>query len=204
MDIVINCLVYNFTCNPICLVKRDIIHFILSRMMKDGLNRNSIIAKEELQLHSMVTKGGHENKNLISLMQFQASEAVFQHLIEAMERMTVHHDQERPVTNEAIPLWVQNHRVLHHHKNDFSKEELDEFLDPGQARSVVKVKLPEFNGQLHIKDYLNWLGAVEHFFDYIEALDAKKTKLVAIKLKVQHGGNNSNCLAPGWENIQFR
>ncbi|KAK1277185.1 hypothetical protein QJS04_geneDACA021326 [Acorus gramineus] len=126
-----------------------------------------------------------------------------------MERVTVGQDRERPVVNETVPWRTQNPRVPRHDEDDFSEQELEEFLNSRHARGVyeqpqaadrtrdfwVKVDLPEFNGQLHIEDFLNWLTAVERFFDYREVPHAKKTKLVAIKLK---GGASA-----WWEQLQL-
>ncbi|KAK1306353.1 hypothetical protein QJS10_CPA10g01096 [Acorus calamus] len=157
----------------------------------------------------MATEGEQGNQNLVTPERFQALEAAVQRLMEVMERVTVHQDRERPVVDETVPRRTQNPRVPRYDEDDFSEEELDEFLDSRHARGGyqrpqaanrtrdfwVKVDLPEFNGQLHIEDFLDWLAAVERFFDYREVPDAKKTKLVAIKLK---GGASA-----WWEQLQL-
>ena len=47
----------------------------------------------------------------------------------------------------------------------------------------MKIDLPSFDGHLHIEDFLDWLHAVENFFDYMEIPDEKRVKLVAYKLR---------------------
>ena len=47
----------------------------------------------------------------------------------------------------------------------------------------MKVKLPSFNGNVSIEEYLDWLSEVEKFFDYIGTADDKQVCLVAYKLK---------------------
>jgi hypothetical protein len=46
----------------------------------------------------------------------------------------------------------------------------------------MKMDLPSFNGQLQIEGFLNWLAAVERFFDYMEIPEDEKVKLVAYRL----------------------
>jgi hypothetical protein len=43
--------------------------------------------------------------------------------------------------------------------------------------------LPEFHGNLSPEDFVDWLNTVERVFKYHEIPEAKKTKLVAIKLR---------------------
>ena len=47
----------------------------------------------------------------------------------------------------------------------------------------MKVKLPSFNGNVSIEEYLDWVSEVEKFFDYIGTADDKQLCLVAYKLK---------------------
>ncbi|XP_038973523.1 uncharacterized protein LOC113461341 [Phoenix dactylifera] len=68
--------------------------------------------------------------------------------------------------------------------------------DHGSSDFRLKVDLPTFNGNLHIKGFLDWLAEVEKFFDYMEIPDQKKVKLVAYKLK---------CGASAWwEQLQHK
>ena len=46
-----------------------------------------------------------------------------------------------------------------------------------------KVEVPEFQGSLKSKDFVDWLNTVERMFDCYEVMDEKKMKLVAICLK---------------------
>ena len=46
----------------------------------------------------------------------------------------------------------------------------------------MKMDLPNFNDQLQIKGFLNWLAIMERFFDYMEIIEDKKMKLVAYRL----------------------
>ena len=47
----------------------------------------------------------------------------------------------------------------------------------------MKVELPSFNGNVSIKEYLDWVSEVEKFFDYMGTADDKQVCLVAYKLK---------------------
>ena len=47
----------------------------------------------------------------------------------------------------------------------------------------IKVKLPSFNGNVSIEEYLDWVSEMEKFFDYMSIADDKQLCLVAYKLK---------------------
>ena len=58
----------------------------------------------------------------------------------------------------------------------------------------MKIDLPQFNGQLKIEEFLDWLAEVERFFDYTKITEEKQAKLVAYKLK--------GSASAWWEQVQ--
>uniref|UniRef100_A0A6N2KR41 Retrotransposon gag domain-containing protein n=1 Tax=Salix viminalis TaxID=40686 RepID=A0A6N2KR41_SALVM len=52
----------------------------------------------------------------------------------------------------------------------------------GNQMFRMKMDLPNFNGQLQIEGFLDWLAMVERFFDYMDIPEDKRVKLVAYKL----------------------
>ena len=51
------------------------------------------------------------------------------------------------------------------------------------TRFNPKLDIPDFEDKMHLDDFLDWLSIVERVFGYGDRLEAKKVKLVAIKLK---------------------
>jgi hypothetical protein len=60
-----------------------------------------------------------------------------------------------------------------------SRENTTDLRWEGQFR----LDLPEFHGSLSSKDFVDWLNTMERVFEFHEVPEAKKTKLVAIKLR---------------------
>jgi len=58
----------------------------------------------------------------------------------------------------------------------------------------VKIDLPNFNGHLHVENFLDWILEVENFFNYMQTPEAQQVKLVPYKL----GGGAS----AWWEQTQ--
>ena len=58
----------------------------------------------------------------------------------------------------------------------------------------MKIDLPQFNGQLKIEEFLDWLAEVERLFDYTKIAEEKQAKLVAYKLK--------GSASAWWEQVQ--
>jgi hypothetical protein len=55
---------------------------------------------------------------------------------------------------------------------------------PENAHSFwVKIDLHNFNGYLHVENFLDWILEVENFFDYMQTPEAQQVKLVAYKLR---------------------
>ena len=51
-----------------------------------------------------------------------------------------------------------------------------------RASEVVKIDLPEFRGRLQPKEFLEWLSAIEKFFEYKNIPENQQVKLVATRL----------------------
>ena len=47
----------------------------------------------------------------------------------------------------------------------------------------IKVDIPHFTGEEQLEEVLDWLNEVERVFEFLNLLENKKVKLVAIKLK---------------------
>ncbi|KAJ0566766.1 putative transcription factor interactor and regulator CCHC(Zn) family [Helianthus annuus] len=50
-------------------------------------------------------------------------------------------------------------------------------------KSDIKVDIPEYDGRLDPDEFIEWLRTVERVFDYKQTLEAKRVKLVALKLR---------------------
>lgn len=52
-----------------------------------------------------------------------------------------------------------------------------------QSDAGIKVDLPEFSGNLSPEEFLDWLSAIEKFFEWKDLSDSKRVKLVATRLR---------------------
>ena len=66
--------------------------------------------------------------------------------------------------------------------------------DSGDFR--LKVDIPNFLGNLNIKDFIDWIADIDKFFDYMGAPEKKRVRLVACRLK--------RCASAWWEGLQKR
>lgn len=68
--------------------------------------------------------------------------------------------------------------------------------DDGFGEYKLKMDLPNFSGKMHREEMLDWMAEVERYFDYNGIPEAKKVKIVALRLKrgLQHGGNKLSCI----------
>jgi hypothetical protein len=82
-------------------------------------------------------------------------------------------------------------RRRHQPFEESSSEKEDHFQeeDGGRRRPEnahhfqVKIDLLNFNGHLHVENFLDWILEVENFFDYTQTPKAQQVKLVAYKLR---------------------
>ena len=83
------------------------------------------------------------------------------------------------------------HVFGHHQQNPYNAN------TGGRGNQMFRMKmdLPNFNGQLQIERFLDWLAMVERFFDYMDIPEDKRVKLVAYKLI---GGASA-----WWEQLQL-
>ena len=61
-------------------------------------------------------------------------------------------------------------RVLGNHRGP-ARDNGQDYQEQRDYR--MKVELPSFNGNVSIKEYLDWVSEVENFFDYIGTVDDK-------------------------------
>lgn len=48
---------------------------------------------------------------------------------------------------------------------------------------LLRLDLPQFNGHLHIEEFIDGIAKVECFFNYMDVLKVRKVKLVVLRFK---------------------
>ena len=51
------------------------------------------------------------------------------------------------------------------------------------ALDFIKVDIQEFHGRLHPEEFLDWLSAIENYFDFKDILETQQVKLVATRFR---------------------
>ncbi|KAG6472144.1 hypothetical protein ZIOFF_069601 [Zingiber officinale] len=69
------------------------------------------------------------------------------------------------------------------HVNPFADRNFRNFIEKINRIADVKVDIPEFHGRLQPEGFLDWLSAVDKFFEYKDIPDGQKVKLVATRLR---------------------
>ncbi|KAG6523183.1 hypothetical protein ZIOFF_013036 [Zingiber officinale] len=69
------------------------------------------------------------------------------------------------------------------HVNPFADRNVRNFVEKINRTADVKVDIPEFHGRLQPEGFLDWLSAVDKFFEYKDIPDGQKVKLVATRLR---------------------
>ena len=102
--------------------------------------------------------------------------------------------QGQPI-NRPVPAYHRRQRL---YNDDLEEADEFEFADHrptrGGCRQVhdfdrdgvdfrLKVDISYFNGNLNIKDFINWIVDIDKFFDHMKALVEKRIRLVACSLK---------------------
>ncbi|KAJ8633276.1 hypothetical protein MRB53_026612 [Persea americana] len=52
-----------------------------------------------------------------------------------------------------------------------------------RALDFIKVDKPKFHGRLHPEEFLDWLNAIENYFDFKDILETQQVKLVATRFR---------------------
>lgn len=53
----------------------------------------------------------------------------------------------------------------------------------GQYEFKLKMDITQFNGSIHIEDFIDWMTEVERFFNYMNIEEERKVKLVVLRFK---------------------